>query len=249
MPSPLFPPVPRPVDAGGAPSAVLPCVLSEVDAEVIVREAVTGRALAPADADQARIDEPRLLAVPFWRIEVAVDGFHLGLSGASVSVGGAKVPIPTGGSRHKDAALTVCARTAFPYEARVPAWIRTVVGNPPIEIAPHELVGVEGTRPEGELVDADLARADAERAAVKLLVRSVAPQNALYVKVEPTVVATSFVRLPVYWSSYVYEGEAKRHGGERFFVAVSGRDGKIVAAHHPSGLRAAAARFRRLLGG
>ena len=79
---PLFPPIPRPMAAtpgsgepgGGVASAVLPCVLSEVDAEVLVREAVTGRALAPADADRARIEEPRLLSVPFWRIEVSVDG-------------------------------------------------------------------------------------------------------------------------------------------------------------------------------
>ena len=91
--------------------------------------------------------------------------------------------------------------------------------------------------------------APTERAAVKLLVRSVAPQNALYVKMEPTVGGATLVRLPIYWSSYAYEGEAKRQVGERFFVAVSGRDGKVVAAHHPSGLRAASARFRRLLGG
>lgn len=255
---PLFPPIPRPVtpqpggadEPGGAvATAILPCVLSELDAEVLVREAVIGRTLAPADADRARIEEPRLLSVPFWRVEVTVDGFHLGMSGASAQVGGVKVPIPTGGTRHKDAAIVVCARTAFPYEARVPAWIRTVVGHPPVEIAPHELIGTEANRAEGEVVDADLSRADAERAAVKLLVRSVAPQNAFYVKMEPTIVSTTFVRLPVYWASYAYEGEAKRHSGERFFVAVSGRDGKIVAAHHPSGLRAAAARFRRLLGG
>lgn len=246
---PLFPPVPRPVDAGGAATAALPCVLSELDAEVLVREAVTGRTLAPADADRARIEPPRLLSVPFWRVEVSVDGFHLGMSGASVQVGGAKLPIPTGGSRHKEAAVVLSARTTFPYEARVPAWIRGVVGTPPLEIAPHELTPADPPRPEGEMVDADLSRADAERAAVKLLVRSVAPQNALYVKMDPTVRATAFVRVPIYWSSYVYEGEARRHAGERFFVAVSGRDGKVVAAHHPSGLRAAAARFRRLLGG
>jgi hypothetical protein len=246
---PLFPAVPRPVDAGGAAASALPCVLSELDAEVIVREAVVGRALAPADAHRARIDAPRLLSVPFWRIDVEVSGFHLGVSSASVRVGGASVPIPTGGTRHREATVVLCARTAFPYEARVPAWIRAVVGHPPVEIARHELLGGEPSRPEGEIVDADLARGDAERAAVKLLVRSAAPQNALYVKMEPTVSSTAFVRLPVYWSSYAYEGEARRHAGERFFVAVSGRDGKIVAAHHPSGLRAAAARFRRLLGG
>jgi hypothetical protein len=249
MPAPLFPPVPRPADAGGAAQAILPCVLSDVDAEVIVRDAVTGRTLAPADSDKARIEDPRLLSVPFWRVEVSVDGFHFGLSGASVSVGGARLPIPTGGSRHRDAAIVVCGRTAFPYEARVPAWLQGVVGTPPLELAAHDLVGHDRGVPEGEVVDADLSRDDAERAAVKLLVRSVAPQNALYVKMEPQVVSTTLVRLHVYWADYVYEGEARRHAGERFFVAVSGRDGKVVAAHHPSGLRAAAARFRRLLGG
>jgi hypothetical protein len=103
--------------------------------------------------------------------------------------------------------------------------------------------------PEGEIVDPDVSREDAERAAVRLLVRSVAPTNALYLKLEPKVISTTHVVVPIYWSGYVYDGEAKRHTGETFYVAVSGRNGKVISAHHPSGLRAAAARFRRLLGG
>jgi hypothetical protein len=246
--SPLFPPVPRPASAAGAEKVILRCILSDLDAEAVTKEAIYGRKLSPADIEKADIEPARLLSVPFYRIEVSVDGWHFGLSGGSVGVGNSRIPIPTGGVRHKDAAIVVVARSSFPYEARVPAWIQSVVGEPPLEIATHELLDRDGA-PEGETVDADLGRDDAERAAVRLLVRSVAPTNALYVKYEPKIAATTYVRYPVYWSTYTYDGEAKRHTGERFYVAVSGRNGKVIAAHHPSGLRAAAARFRRLLGG
>jgi len=248
MSSPLFPPVPRPASSAGAEKVVLRCVLSDLDAEAVSKEAIFGRKLSPADIDSATVEPARLLSVPFYRIDVSVDGYHFGLSSASIAVGRARLPIPTGGSRHKDAAVIVVARSSFPYEARIPAWLQGVVGEPPLEIAAHELTDRVDTV-EGESVDADLGRQDAERAAVRLLVRSVAPTNAFYVKYEPRVVSTTYVRYPIYWTRYAYDGEAKRHTGETFYVAVSGRNGKVVSAHHPSGLRAAAARFRRLIGG
>ncbi len=245
---PLFPPVPRPATSADTETIVLRCVLSDLDAEAVSKEAISGRKLAPADIETATIEPPRLLSVPFYRVDVSVDGFHFGLSGASLGVGNSRIPIPSGGSRHKDAAVVVVARSSFPYEARIPAWLQGVVGETPLEIAPHELLD-RVAAPEGESVDADLARDDAERSAVRLLLRSVAPQSALYMKYEPKIASTTYIRYPIYWTAYSYEGEAKRHAGERFYVAVSGRNGKVVSAHHPSGLRAAAARFRRLLSG
>jgi len=43
-----------------------------------------------------------------------------------------------------------------------------------------------------------------------------------------------------------YDGEARRHAAEDCAVAVSARTGKLVAAKHPSGARAAAGKLRRL---
>ena len=77
--------------------------------------------------------------------------------------------------------------------------------------------------------------------------RSVSPSNAIYQKYESQIRSTTFVLYPVYYARYRYEGEARRHAGEQFFVAVSGRTGEPINAKHPSAVRAAAAKLRRLL--
>ena len=120
----------------------------------------------------------------------------------------------------------------------------------PIEIGTHELEPLATARLDMDLderVDADVDRAGAEREAKQFLLRAVSPSNALYQNYEPTVRSAHFVLYPIYFSRYRYQGEAQRHAGEGYFVAMSGNSGKVIASQHPSGLRAAAARFRRLL--
>ena len=65
------------------------------------------------------------------------------------------VPLPTGGTKHKDAVLLVCARRAFPYELGLPSWLSGVVGDTePIELDIAELESLASYTPEGgELVE------------------------------------------------------------------------------------------------
>ena len=93
----------------------------------------------------------------FWQ-NTKDDGYPFGLSGAPVGVGTSRIPIPTAGSRHKDASIVIVARSSFPYEARVPAWLQGVVGEPPLEIAHHELTD-RVAAPEGEAPAQDAAPA------------------------------------------------------------------------------------------
>ena len=79
------------------------------------------------------------------------------------------------------------------------------------------------------------------------LERAMRPGNAIYQTYEPHIRSTTFVLYPVYHARSRYEGEARRHAGEQFFVMVSGRTGDVVSDKHPSAVRALAARVRRLL--
>ena len=216
-----------------------------------IRHAVTDGVLKPTDIDSARIDDPRLVWVPFYRVDVSIDGFHLGISSTTVGRrGGMQMPIPTGGARHKDAVLMICARRAFPFEVKLPTFLGgTIDGIAPLEInmgelAPHD--GVATRELGGEIVDPDLTREDAAAEATRLLMRAVLPGSALYARYDPVIRSNLFCRYPVYFARYRYDGTARGDTGE-FFVAISARTGKPISAQHPSAVRAAAQRFRKLI--
>src|SRR5215212_1385780 len=103
----LYPSVPKPVVPSETYSVLL--ALDETKAKEAVAHTVTDGILRPFDIKSADIDAPVLLWVPFWRIAVSVDGFHIGLSQTTTS-NGRSFPIPTGGARHKDADIMICAR-------------------------------------------------------------------------------------------------------------------------------------------
>ncbi len=241
----------RPVSPSDTESFLAPLKVSRAEAERIIHKAIFDRTLRPADIETAVVDEPALLLVPFWRVDATVDGHHVGFSSFTVGNGKTQVPLPVGGARHKDAVLMIRARSTFPYETTAPALLDGLLSDTtPIEIGTHELEPLATARLDmdiDERVDADVDREAAERQAKQFVLRAVAPTNALYQSYEPQVRGAHFVLYPIYYATYRYAGEAQRHAGEGYFVAVSGHMGKVVACHHPSGLRAAAARFRRLL--
>lgn len=213
--------------------------------EAATRVVKTGL-LKPADIERADIEPAALLYVPFWRVDVAVDGFHIGIGSLSTS-SGKTIPIPTGGARSREAVVMVCARTIVPLTVQLPGRLFSHTGT---HVNPSELVPIDRAREalaQGEVVDADVGREQGERTAAGLLVRAISPGNAIYQKYEPQIRSTTFVLYPVYYARYRYEGEARRHVGEQFFVAVSGRTGEAIEAKHPSAVRAAAAKLRRLL--
>ncbi len=244
---PLLPPLSDPVRVPEGDTFVVRARISFVEAAELARVAIVERALRPGDLGDPPRDVPRLVWTPFWRVDASVDGFHLGIS--NVRVGG--IPLPTGGNRHKDGVLLVCARRAFPYETSWPHahFLSGVVSDhEPLEVDLAELESLGNFTPVGgEQLEADVGREAAERDAVALLTRAIAPNSALYTDTKHRVKSALFVRVPLYFVRYRYEGEARSRPGEEYFVVLSGRTGKVVSAHHPSGVRAAAARVRRFL--
>jgi len=229
---------------------VAPALLDAAAGKAAVQAAVKDSVLRPADIADAKLDDPALVYAPFWRMSVAVDGFHLGLS--IIGINGRTVPIPRGGANHKDAVIMVSARTLVPYEAKLPSWFANIAGTPPLEVAPNEVLpfASEAAREalaKGELVDADVSKDQAERIACGMLLRSVDARNAIYAKYTPELRAAALVLYPLYYARYRYSGEARRHAQEDLFVAVSGRTGAVVSAKHPSAVRSVAAKVRRLL--
>lgn len=247
----LYEKVARPVNPSDAETFLAPLTVHREDAEKTTRAAVFDRTLRPADIQTADVEPTRLLLVPFWRVDVSVDGHHISLGNLSVGSGGTRIPLPTGGTRHKEAVLIVRARSTFPLETAMPTFLNGLFsGNSVIEFGVHDIEPLTTARFDMDLderVDADVTKEQAERDAKQIVVRAVSPSNAIYAKYEPTVRSSHFVLYPVYFTRYRYTGEAQRSSGETYFVAVSGHNGKVIASHHPSGLRAAAARFRRLL--
>lgn len=254
-----FPSLTHPVTVSPDEAFVVEATLDPQQGREAVEHAVRDGFLRPFDIASAQIDDVKLLYVPFWRVAVSVDGFHIGLSSMSVGKEGRTVPIPTGGARHKDAVVMVCARTVFPYETKLPSLFGRVSGVPPLEIEMNELSQSRkvvtwtdsslhsGSSEVWEIVEPDIERAQAESTASMMVLRAVHPSNALYAKFDPHIHTSTFCLYPLYYARYTYSGEARRHAGEELFVAVSGRTGKIVAAKHPSAARAVAAKVRRLL--
>jgi hypothetical protein len=228
--------------------------LDESAAGKIARREIFGRVLAPADIRDASatvLDRIRLVQLPFWRVELSLDGFHVNITTAPLGRGSIGLPLPLVSSKHRSGALMVSARNAFPYQLRVPSSLsRTVfVGIPALEVPPEDLLpeaASDASASDGEIVDCDVPRDVAERTAQRALLEAVEPAHAIYSKYEPRLEAVTLVRYPIYYLRYRYDGEARLHAAEDCAVAVSARTGKLVAAKHPSGARAAAGKLRRL---
>ncbi|MBS2020581.1 MAG: hypothetical protein JST00_47435 [Deltaproteobacteria bacterium] len=245
---PTFPKLPSPV----APREVfvVPATFDHARGRALVEREIRGGITKPSDIQQAEIDPPVLLYVPFWRVSASADGFHIGLSTIESGRTGRSFPIPTGGSNHRDAVVMICARSLFPFEAQLPARFVQVSGARPLEVGASELVvaaHAAAALAAGEVVDADVDEARAKETACQMLLRAVSPTSALYSKYEPKVHGCSFCLYPVYYARYRYEGEARRHVGEDFFVAVSAKTGEPIAGKHPSAVRAMATKLRKLL--
>jgi hypothetical protein len=227
---------------------VAPAVLDLTRASAIVQDRVGGSALRPHDIAAARLDPIALLYLPFYRLRVAVDGFHVGLTGASVRVGGASIPIPSGGSRHDAQDVLACARREFPFAARLarPRFgaeppVATVRLDQLVDAAQFDFNGAERVQP-------NVARQAAEDDAVRVVRGANEPRSgALFAQYDVRVKDVDLWLHPVFFTRYRYDGDARRQPQEDCFVAVCGRTGGVVAEHHPSALRSVVARARKLL--
>ena len=246
-----FPKLEKAVTMPLSDTFVVPATLDQEKGREAINHAVRDGVLRPFDIANAEIEEPCPLWIPFWRLTVSVDGFHVNLSNVSVGAKGHSFPIPTGGARHKTADLMICARSLFPYEPKPPSFFGRVSGVPPLEVGVEEMTSPALmemlTANDAEVVDADVDRERAESLAMGMLLRAVSPTHAIYAKYEPKVESAVFCLYPLYYARYTYNGEARRHAGEELFVAVSGKTGAVVAAKYPSAVRSVAAKVRRLL--
>lgn len=226
--SPAFPRLSDPV----VPTDVFvaPATLDAARGRAAVEHAVKDGFLKPIDIGAVDLEEPALLYVPFWSVDVSAEG-------------------------QKSGTVMICARTSVPYEPKLPSLFGAIGSNatsPLNEVGMNDLfpVNAEAAREAlagAEVVDADVDRARSEAIASGLLLHAASPTHAFYAKFEPKVRASTFSLYPVYYARYRYEGEARRHAGEDFYVAVSGRSGDVIAAKHPSAVRAMANKLRKLL--
>jgi hypothetical protein len=227
---------------------VAPAVLDRAQAEAIAQERIRGSALRPHDIARAPVEPVGLLYVPFYRVRVAVDGFHVGLTGASVRLGGATIPIPSGGSRHEHRDVIACGRREFPFTACL---AHTRLGGESVvasvrldqlrDVAQFDFSGTERMQP-------NVTRQAAEDDAVRVVRSAFEPRSgAVFAQYDTRVKDVDLWLHPLFFTRYRYDGDARRHPAEDCFVAVCGRTGGVVSEHHPSALRSVVARARKLL--
>jgi hypothetical protein len=239
-----FGPLAAPIVPGGvlpAPDAYLVrATVPRADGERITEEAIRGGFFRPADIAERTERAPLLLAwIPVWRVDAAVEGFHVGLSHGSTPDGRRSWTLPTGGYRHRDGVFYLPARRLL-----------AVDPTEKLEIGLEEMIPRSLYEPEeGEMVAADVTRTDAETEAVERLRRRVQPQSALYAKFDARVRTSALAWVPLWVARYRYRGEAARTAApEECHVAVSARTGQILSARHPSKMRAAFGKVKGFLG-
>jgi hypothetical protein len=227
----LAPPIRDPVVVDDDEHFMVERVVKKPDAQKVALAAIKESMLRPADIESSTIEDMQLGWVPLWRFDMSVRGFHLGLSRGSGTT------LPTGGSRHRDEVKLVLARRLFAYDP-----------TPKLKIDAAQMVPCAGKRPPGgEVVHCDVSREDARRQAEDAMRRGIEPSNALFSTLQCDVRSVAFVQYPLMVVRYTYAGEAKADAApELCHVAVSGRTGKIVSAHHPSTFRALGSKLRRL---
>ena len=224
----------HPVGWSAEATLAVPASFSEMAGKGRARDAVKARWLRPADLDRATVGPPQRLWIPLWRVEGAVDGFHVGLR-ASGSPGRARV-LPTGGFRHEDAVVLVPARQGFPIDVSERAVVARGDLRPQLEVAP----------PDDEIVEADVSREAAEDEARLRLRRRGEPQQALYASVDVKIRAVDPVLYPVWGVRYLDAGEASGGTESEHYAAVSAHTGATVGERHPSVLGSIKSRLRAL---
>src|SRR5262249_51469612 len=144
-----------------------------------------------------------LIYVPLWRIDTAIEGFHLSISHSAGPDGRLRWVLPTGGFRHRDEILMIPARRFFPVDPSKKVKISLD------EMTPRQ----DHPIGEGELVLPDVSRVDAEREATERLRRKVQPSTALYSRFETRVRSAVLCHYPLWVLRYRYRGEAARDLG------------------------------------
>lgn len=234
---PIAPPPTAVVTVGPGEALVLPRKLSLDEGERRGREAIQEGLLRPADSHTADIEAAQLVWVPVWRVDVSADAFHVDVVPGAAKKGRLRLPLPVGGTTHRDGVELVGARKLLPFD------ITGSLALPLDRLAPRS-VEAPG---EGEELAPDVTREEAIAEATARARRAVQPTRAVYREVEARVRSVALCHVPVWLRRYRYAGEAARGGEpEACHVAISAFDGSVLSEHHPSAVRSLAGRVKRL---
>jgi hypothetical protein len=231
---PLVTPPRSPIALEGVDAYVLPVTFGVMAGHGRARTAAREGLTKPADFDRAEQGEPERVYVPLWRIEGASESFHVGLHGATSN--GRRYVLPSGGFRHQDRAVLVLARRHFAIDPSAKATIDLADARP-LASAPID---------DGERVDPDVTRDEAEAEATDRLRRLVAPSSALYASIEVRIRSAALVFVPLYVVRYRYGGEANQGVIGEYHAAISARDGVLVSERRPPLLGSLASKLRAL---
>jgi hypothetical protein len=141
----------------------------------------------------------------------------------------------------------VCARSSFPYEMKNPKTLLAGDAKPLAVSLSTLLSGDPDAAGEWEVIDADVPQSQARHVGGAKLQQWMRPAHEIATSTELTVYAVHFVRYPIWFARYRYSGLAT--GVEdQFYVGLSAVDDTCVTAHHPSKLRAGAAKVKGFFG-
>lgn len=232
---PLVTPPAAPLSLDGLEAYVLPITFGEMAGHGRARTAAREGLTKPADIARAEFGEVERVYVPLWRVEAAGESFHVGLSSMSRR-DGRRMLLPNGGYRHADRAVHVLARRHFAIDPS-----RRVT----FALSDARPFG-EAPMPEGEVVQPDRTREEAEAEATDRVRRAIAPSSALYASIDVRIKAAVLVWLPLYVVRYRYAGEANDGIASEYHVAISARDGTLVSERRPPVLASLASKLRAL---
>ena len=228
-----YKPLLRPVCVPANETWIAPTTLDRAQAETRIRDLVLPHLTHRDDGDDllARIS-PSLLYVPFWRVKLAVPAIHLATAATTatttIAIGALEFPMPAPSYGGRAGVLMISARTAVPYEPRLPTFFG---GTDALEVDRADLLPATNDRAlsllfEGDCIEADVDRASGERAAASALVDLLQPQrpNAVRYLFNPRIESTHFVLYPLFHASF---------RDDEHFVLISARDASIVSARFP----------------
>lgn len=253
-PEPLCPALDRPAAIDRDDLHVVQNRIGADRVALLARDKVRRGVLRPDDIHAAEIEPPRLAYVPFWRLELAVDGMHVAVPLSVATKNNRAIPIPLPGYRHRESITLVCARRLFPYPPNHVERTRGVVlgsstthgGWHGIEIQPHDMRPLSSLEAlEGEVVEPDMTKAEAAHEAGKRVQWDAQPSTAIFASYEHELRAAACCYFPLHVVRYAYEGHAAKHPGEVYWVTVSGLDGNVVGGKHPSAVRSVARKIRK----
>lgn len=223
----------RPIAWSPSDAFVVPASLGEMAGKGRVRDAVRARWLRPADLERAELAEAELVWLPLWRVEGAVDGFHLGVT---THTRGSRM-LPTGGFTHQDGTVLVPARGGL-----------TIDPSGTAKVARGDLRPYESAPPPDDVrIEPDVEQRVAEDEAQLRLRRRGQPAQALYANVEVKLRSTELVFLPLWVVRYNYAGEASDGAESEYHAAVSAHSGEVVSERHPPLLGSIMSRVKRWL--